>query len=130
MSGSKIRHSTPGTMIPAVARMSAFSSSGRCWKSAFTRETDAIGVVSVMPHAWSRGRPVASRNPSDSVFGTAEPPHGMARNDDTSRPFSSGITPIQMVGTPAATVTFSFSMRSTNAGGERSGPGMTKFAPA
>ena len=47
-----------------------------------------------------------------------------------SRPFSSGSTPIQMVGTPAATVTRSSSMRAAMAGGERSGPGRTSVEPA
>ena len=44
-------------------------------------------------------------------------------------PSSSGSTPIQMVGTPAATVTCSSSIRSAIAGGERSGPGITSLAP-
>ena len=70
--------------------------------------TEAIGLVSVMPHACRIGRPVCSRYASDSAFGTAEPPHGITRSDDVSRPFSSGSTAIQIVGTPAATVTFSF----------------------
>ena len=74
--------------------------------------------------------PVATRNPSDSDFGTAEPPQGMARKLDTSRPSRRGKTPIQIVGTPAATVTRSDSMRSTIADGERSGPGNTRLAPA
>ena len=73
--------------------------------------TDATGLVSVMPHAWHdrQARP-ARGSASDSARGTAEPPHGMARRLDVSRPFSSGSTPIQMVGTPAATVTRSDSM--------------------
>ena len=71
---------------------------------------DATGDVSVMPHACVIGRPTCSRYASDSARGTAEPPHGMARRLDTSRPSSSGSTPIQMVGTPAATVTRSDSI--------------------
>ena len=51
----------------------------------------------------------------------------MARSDDVSRPFSSGSTPIQIVGTPAAIVTFSSSMRLASAGGDRSGPGITRL---
>ena len=74
--------------------------------------------------------PVAARKPSDNDFGTAEPPQGMARRLETSRPSRRGNTPIQIVGTPAATVTRSDSMRSTIASGERSGPGNTRFAPA
>ena len=46
-----------------------------------------------------------------------------------SRPFSSGSTPIQIVGTPAAMVTRSSSMSLAIAGGERSGPGITSLAP-
>ena len=38
--------------------------------------------------------------------------------------------PIQIVGTPAVTVTRSDSSSSSSAGGERSGPGMTSDAPA
>ena len=53
----------------------------------------------------------------------------MARRDDTSRPANSGNTPIQMVGTPAASVTRSDSMRSASAGALRSGPGITRVAP-
>ena len=62
------------------------------------RPTDAIGLVSVMPQACRIGRPVWSRNASDSALGTAEPPHGMARSADVSRPLSSGSTPIQIGG--------------------------------
>ena len=46
-----------------------------------------------------------------------------------SRPSSAGRTPIQMVGTPAATVTRSLSISSASALGLRSGPGMTRSAP-
>ena len=44
-------------------------------------------------------------------------------------PSSSGSTPIQIVGTPAATVTFSLSISSASAAGVRSGPGITRLAP-
>ena len=54
----------------------------------------------------------------------------MLRRLPVSRPCSSGRTPIQIVGTPAATVTRSDAMRSATAPGERSGPGMTNEAPA
>ena len=47
-----------------------------------------------------------------------------------SRPFSSGSTCIQIVGTPAATVTFSSTTRSAIAFPDRSGPGMIRSAPA
>ena len=53
----------------------------------------------------------------------------MARNDEVSRPFSSGSTPIQMVGTPAAIVTRSSSMSLASDGADRSGPGITRLAP-
>ncbi len=89
-----------------------------------------MGLVSVMPHAWRIGSPICSRKPSDRARGTAEPPHGMARSDDVSRPSSSGSTPIQMVGTPAATVTASSSISAANDGGDRSAPGITSEAPA
>jgi hypothetical protein len=48
---------------------------------------------------------------------------------EVSRPFSSGSTPIQIVGTPAATVTRSDSIRPARVGALRSGPGITSFAP-
>ena len=89
----------------------------------------AIGDVSVMPHAWKIGMPILERNPSLSAGGTALPPHGMARSDDTSRPSISASTAIQIVGTPAATVTRSVSIRVSRAPGERSGPGITSVAP-
>ena len=89
----------------------------------------ARGLVSVMPHAWRMGRPVVSRNPSESDLETAEPPQMTDRNDEVSRPTSSGSTPIQMVGTPAAMVTDSLSMRPASAPGDRSAPGMTRVAP-
>jgi len=53
----------------------------------------------------------------------------MARSDDVSRPASSGRTPIQMVGTPAARVTSSDSIISASLTGTMFGPGMTSLAP-
>ena len=53
----------------------------------------------------------------------------MARRLDVSRPSSSGSTPIQMVGTPAASVTCSDSMSEARPLGDRSGPGMIRSAP-
>ena len=78
--------------------------------------TVAIGEVSVMPHAWVIGRPIALRQPSDSDFGTAEPPQMIARSADRSRPSTIGSMPIQIVGTPAVTVTRSASSRSSRPG--------------
>ena len=89
----------------------------------------AIGDVSVIPHAWRIGKPISWRYDSLSDFGTAAPPHTMARSDDVSRPFNSGNTDIQIVGTPAPTVTFSLTMWSAIALPERSGPGITRLAP-
>lgn len=89
----------------------------------------AMGEVSVMPQAWNTGRPILARKPSLSTGGTAEPPQGIARSDDMSRPSISPNTPIQMVGTPAATVTRSSSIKVMRAPGDRSGPGMTSVAP-
>ena len=48
----------------------------------------------------------------------------MLRNAEVSLPFSSGSTAIQMVGTPAATVTFSSTISFGDA------PGRTDRAPA
>ena len=92
-------------------------------------QTAASGLVSVIPQACSIGSPVASRKPSESAFGTAEPPQGIARRAETSLPSNSGKTPIQIVGTPAATVTFSVSMMSAREGALRSAPGITMVAP-
>ena len=75
------------------------------------------------------GNPVASRNPSERARGTAEPPHGIARRAETSLPSNSGKTPIQIVGTPAATVTFSVSIMSAREGALRSAPGITIVDP-
>ena len=74
--------------------------------------------------------PIFSRHASDSTFGTAEPPQMIMRSADRSWPSSSGTMPIQIVGTPAVTVTFSDSSRPISASGDRSGPGMTNDAPA
>ena len=50
----------------------------------FRRPTEATGLVSVMPQACRIGMPILARYASDSAFGTAEPPQGMARRLDTS----------------------------------------------
>ena len=83
-----------------------------------------------MPHACRIGIPILVRYPSDSALGTADPPQGMARKLDTSRPSSSPSTPIQIVGTPAAMVTRSVSISSANGLGAKFGPGLTSLAPA
>ena len=112
VSGSTTRHSTPNAPRPTPVRRSACSSSGSERWSASRWQTDTTGLVSVIPHACRIGRPSCSRYASDSACGTAEPPHGIARRCDVSRPFSSGSTCIQIVGTPAATVTRSSTTRS------------------
>jgi hypothetical protein len=53
----------------------------------------------------------------------------MARRLEVSRPARAGSTCIQIVGTPAATVTRSSTIKSAIAGPERSGPGITSDAP-
>ena len=88
-----------------------------------------MGLVSVMPHACKIASPVCSRYASLNAFGTAEPPHGIARNEEVSLPFNSGKTAIQIVGTPAATVTFSSTIKLAIALPDKSGPGITKLAP-
>ena len=37
-----------------------------------------------MPQPWLTGTPMASRQPSDRDFGTADPPHMTARSEDRS----------------------------------------------
>ena len=83
-----------------------------------------------MPHACRIGRPTCARHASDSARGTAEPPQITERRLLVSLPTSSGSTPIQIVGTPAATVTRSSAINAATAGAERSGPGITSDAPA
>ena len=61
---------------------------------------------------------------------TAEPPHRMSRSEDVSRSTSSSSAPIQIVGTPAASVTFSASISSAIAGGVICGPGNASALPA
>ena len=51
-----MRKSTHGTTRPCVAR-SAYSSPS---KSGGTRQTEAIGLVSVIPQAWMIGTPKRS----------------------------------------------------------------------
>ena len=116
-------------MSPTVVRNSACSASDNKRSSEDNVHTAAIGLVSVIPQACKIGLPVCSRYASLSAFGTAEPPHGITRMCDVSRPFNSGRTAIQMVGTPAGTVTFSSMMRLATAGPDRSGPGITNVAP-
>ena len=53
----------------------------------------------------------------------------IVRRLDRLRPSSNGTIAIQIVGTPAAMVTFSDSSNETMACGARSGPGMTRDAP-
>ena len=84
-----------------------------------------------MPQAW---QDAAGRSPRGSprTAPWARPSRrtGWRAATRCRGPSSSGSTPIQMVGTPAATVTCSASMRSAMAGGDRSGPGITSVAPA
>ena len=54
----------------------------------------------------------------------------MSRSDEVSRSTSSSSAPIQIVGTPAASVTFSVSISSAIAGGVICGPGNASAAPA
>ena len=105
VSESTMRTSTPAGEMPAVARMSALASSGRSSISDRMMPTVARGEVSVMPHACVIGSPIALRQPSDSDFGTADPPQMIVRRADRCVPSSIGSMPIQIVGTPAVTVT-------------------------
>ena len=90
----------------------------------------AIGLVSVMPQAWVIGRPIFVRHASDSDFGTAEPPQSSSRRSGRSPSESSGSTPIQIVGTPAVTVTWWSRRMPAMALGVMFGPGMTSDEPA
>ena len=112
-----------------LARMSAWASSSRWSRLDFTMETEPSGLVSVMPQPWVTGMPILARKPSDSARGTAEPPHTRARRLERSWPSMASSRPIQMVGTPAATVTFSPSSSRSRPAAERSGPGMIRSAP-
>jgi hypothetical protein len=82
-----------------------------------------------MPQACRIGVPSCSRYASDSAFGTAEPPHGIARRLDVSRPRNSGNTAIQIVGTPAERVTLCSTIVSAIPCGVMFGPGNTCRAP-
>ena len=85
-------------------------------------QTVAMGEVSVMPQACVIGMPIASRQASDSDRGTADPPQMIVRSADRSWSSSIGIMPIQIVGTPAATVTCS-RLHQADAGSSATGPG-------
>ena len=69
---------------PPARRRAGSAASASRWHTA------AIGLVSVIPQACRIGRPSCSRYASDSAFGTAEPPQGIARNDDVSRALQLG----------------------------------------
>src|SRR5680860_990414 len=127
---SAIRASTSATGRPWEEHRSASSDSGLEASDDLMVQTEPIGLVSVIPQACRIGKPVFSRKPSDRDFGTAEPPQGIARRLDTSWPSRAPSTPIQMVGTPAATVTLCLAMSSTSGSGVMLGPGNTNEEPA
>ena len=86
-----------------------------------------------MPHAWVTVMPWRAWKPSIIEAGAAEPPITIERIDVRSQRFASSSRsarmPSQIVGTPAARVTFSADIRSSSDPGARCGPGKTIFAP-
>ena len=88
---------------------------------------DATGDVSVMPQPWQMSRPCRCLKAAIIARGAAEPPTSIPFMCERSyRPGSASSTlrmPIQIVGTPAAHVTFSCSNASSRLCGSMSGPG-------
>ena len=84
-----------------------------------------------MPHACSTVRPCRS-NARIIDSGAAEPPTTMRQPGVSVRGARSSCSRIavQIVGTPAATVTCSPSIRSSRLLASRAGPGITSLAPA
>ena len=81
------------------------------------------------PRLQDRQAEAARGTPPRAPWARPSRRRGWPAGCDVSRPSSSGSTPIQIVGTPAATVTRSSTMRSAMAVGDRSGPGITRLAP-
>ncbi len=86
-----------------------------------------------MPQPWTMCRPWRSWNASIIARGGAAPPTVIIRIVETSYApgFASSVwrIPIQIVGTPAVTVTFSCWKSSSRLTGSRWGPGKTCLTP-
>jgi hypothetical protein len=95
-----------------------------------SRDRVPIGVISVMPQAWSIWAPNFLSKSSIRLRGAAEPPIGMQRIEEMSwLSFSqSSFTPIHTVGT-APTVTRSRPVISTMSRGRGEGPPKIWVAP-
>ena len=95
---------------------------------------DATGDVSVIPQPWTTVIPCRCLKPAIIARGAAEPPTSMPFIRDRSHLPGSASSmarmPIQIVGTPAVHVTFSWTKSSSRLCGSRCGPGKTRFAPS
>ena len=111
-----------------MARIANASSAS--WEPGGTRETEAIGLVSVIPHAWMMGTPKRSWYSRMRLSGTAEPPQSRRSTDDRSGGGSSCATPCQIVGTAPENVTSSSAMSRARSAGSIRGPGSTSLLPA
>ena len=103
-----------------MARTRNRSSAGSSSSCGVRCDSDPTGPVSVIPQPCTISSPSFSENVLIIDSGTAEPPAVISRIDEMSRSgFASRYCsrPIQTVGTPSVTVTFSVSMRSTSVAG-------------
>ena len=96
---------------------------GRSASSTSMMATAAIGLVSVMPHACRIGRPSCSRYASTAPWAPRTRRTGSTAGSTCRDPSSSGSTCIQIVGTPAATVTRSSTIRSATRRARQIGAG-------
>ena len=123
--------SMPNTDLPCLATSAWRSSGGSSASAAPSTLMAAIAVVSVMPQPWRTSTSYTSLNLAISALGMAEPPTPVRRMVLKRSPCCSTcwIRPIQIVGTPALTVTRSVSISSYRLAASRRGPGSTSLAP-
>ncbi len=96
-------------------------------------ESVPTGLISVMPQPWTTCSPCRSPNASIIARGGAAPPTVIIRSAERSHfpGFASRAwrIPIQIVGTPAVTVTCCSASPSSSVSGSMCGPGKTCLTP-
>ena len=119
------RHDPPGRgpVVPTRASLPTSSSGGFA--------TEPTGLISVMPQAWIMRAPWRCSKSRASDSGIGAPPQMITRRLEKSAPFSSAWRSMssQIVGTPAATVTFSLSISFASGSPWRKRDGITMSAP-
>ncbi len=113
--------------MPCCARLSYIASLDRPSSCPGPPDIVPIGHISVMPQPWTIWRPWRSPNASSIARGGAAPPtvidRIVERSQRSGAASSAWRMPIQIVGTPALSVTLSCSNASRRLSGSRWGPG-------